>query len=128
MPDYVIRRLVAALNERDMPVKGHRILVLGLAYKKNTGDDRESPSTRIIELLELLKADVAVCDPHVDPDRSHAAGSAEYVELTVEQVRAADAVVVLVDHDAFDLDMVASEASYVLDTRRCTTGDAVEHL
>jgi len=128
MPDYVIRRLVAALNDRELPVKGRRILVLGLAYKQNTGDDRESPSARIVELLELLQADIAVCDPHVDPRRSHAAGSAEYVALTVEEVRAADAVLILVDHDAFDLDMVAAEATYVLDTRRCAAGPRVEHL
>jgi UDP-N-acetyl-D-glucosamine dehydrogenase len=128
MPDYVIRRLVAALNERELSVKGRRVLVLGLAYKKNTGDDRESPSTRVVELLSQLKADVAVCDPHVDPARSHAAGTAEHVELTVEEVRRADAVVVLVDHDDFDLDMVVREASYVLDTRRCTAGPTVEHL
>jgi UDP-N-acetyl-D-glucosamine dehydrogenase len=111
-----------------MPVKGRRILVLGLAYKKNTGDDRESPSTRIIELLELLKADIAVCDPHVDPARSHAAGSAVHVELTADEVRKADAVLVLVDHDRFDLEMVANEATFVLDTRRCMTGETVEHL
>lgn len=128
MPDYVIRRLVAALNELELPVKGRRVLVLGLAYKKNTGDDRESPSTKVIELLSQLKADVAVCDPHVDPARSHAAGTAEHVELTVDEVRRADAVVVLVDHDDFDLEMVAREASYVLDTRRCTSGPTVEHL
>ncbi|HRW37454.1 MAG TPA: nucleotide sugar dehydrogenase [Aquihabitans sp.] len=128
MPDYVIRRLVAALNDRELPVKGRRILVLGLAYKKNTGDDRESPSTRVIELLELLQADVAVCDPHVDPARSHAMGGAEMVELSVDELRRADAVVILVDHDEFDLDVVASEATYVLDTRRCASGPSVEHL
>lgn len=128
MPDYVIRRLVAALNERDQPMKGRRVLVLGLAYKRNTGDDRESPSTRIIELLTQLKAEVVVCDPHVDPGRSHASGDAAQVELTAEEVRRADAVLVLVDHDAFDLAMVSREASYVLDTRRCVQGPTVEHL
>ena len=128
MPDYVIRRLVAALNDRGLPVKDRRVLVLGLAYKKNTGDDRESPSTRIIELLELLQADIAVCDPHVDPARSHAAGSATMVELTEDEVRKADAVLLLVDHDDFDLDMVARTAGYVLDTRRRIEGPGVEHL
>ena len=128
MPDYVIRRLVAALNDRELSVKGRRILVLGLAYKKNTGDDRESPSTRVIELLSQLQAEIAVCDPHVDPARSHAAGSAEHVELTADEVRRADAVIVLVDHDDFDLDMVGREASYILDTRRCMTGATVEFL
>ncbi|WP_421119128.1 nucleotide sugar dehydrogenase [Aquihabitans daechungensis] len=128
MPDYVIRRLVASLNDRELSVKGRRVLVLGLAYKKNTGDDRESPSTRVIELLSELQADLAVCDPHVDPERSHAAGGAEHVELTEAEVAKADAVVILVDHDAFDLDMVTRTASYVLDTRRCIDGPAVEHL
>ena len=128
MPDYVVRRLVAALNERELPVKGRRILVLGLAYKRNTGDDRESPSTRIIELLTDLKADIAVCDPHVDPERSHATASAERVELTAQELEAADAVILLVDHDRFDLDLVMAHASYVLDTRRCLTGPNVEFL
>ncbi len=128
MPDYVIRRLVAAMNDREMSVKGRRVLVLGLAYKKNTGDDRESPSTRVVELLSDLQADLAVCDPHVDPSRSHAAGTAEHVELTEAEVAKADAVVVLVDHDDFDLEMVARTGSYVLDTRRCTAGPNVEWL
>jgi UDP-N-acetyl-D-mannosaminuronate dehydrogenase len=102
--------------------------VLGLAYKKNTGDDRESPSTRVVELLSELQADLAVCDPHVDPARSHAAGTAEHVELTEAEVARADAIVVLVDHDAFDLDLVARCGTYVLDTRRCIEGPTVEHL
>lgn len=128
MPDYVVRRVVAALNERDQAVKGRRILILGLAYKRNTGDDRESPSTRIIELLTELKADVAVADPHVDPARSHGSAGATRVELTEDEVRKADAVIALVDHDAFDLDMVAREARYVFDARRCLSGPNVEHL
>ena len=128
MPDYVVRRLAAALNSRELPVKGRRILVAGVAYKKNTGDDRESPSSRVIELLRQLEAEVVVCDPHVDPDRSHATEGATWVELSAEELRRADAVVLLVDHDAFDLDLVAREAAYVLDTRRCIEGPTVEHL
>jgi UDP-N-acetyl-D-glucosamine dehydrogenase len=128
MPDYVVRRLITALNARELPLKGRRILVLGLAYKRNTGDDRESPSTRILELLQQLEADVCVCDPHVDPARSHATAGATRVEFGAEELRKADAVVVLVDHDAFDLDLVAKEAGYVLDTRRCVFGENIEHL
>lgn len=126
MPDYVVRRIAAALNARELPVKGRRILVLGLAYKRNTGDDRESPSTRVLQLLTQLEADVAVADPHVDPARSHA-GDAERVELTEAEVARADAVVILVDHDDFDLDLVKDHA-LVLDTRRCIEGPNVEHL
>ena len=128
MPDYVAGRLAAALNERELAVKNRRILILGLAYKRNTGDDRESPSTSVIEQLLQRQADVAVCDPHVDPGRSHATSTASRVELTAHEVRRADAAVVLVDHDSFDLDLVAREASYVLDTRGCMTGPTVERL
>jgi nucleotide sugar dehydrogenase len=127
MPTYVVSRLVEALNERSLPVRGRRILLLGLAYKRNTGDDRESPSTRVIQLLTLLEAEVVVADPHVDPARSHAAGDAERVELTAEEVARADAVLVLVDHDEFDLDLVRDHP-LVLDTRRCIEGPNVEHL
>lgn len=128
MPDYVVRRIAAALNTHELPVKGRRILVAGVAYKRNTGDDRESPSRRIIELLQQLEADVVVADPHVDPARSHATEGATWVELTAEEIRRADAVVILVDHDAFDLDLIAAEGRYVLDTRRCVSGATVEHL
>jgi UDP-N-acetyl-D-glucosamine dehydrogenase len=128
MPDYVVRRLAAGLNHREQPVKGRRILVAGVAYKRNTGDDRESPSSRVIELLMDMEADVVVCDPHVDPERSYATDGATWVELTAEEIRKADAVVVLVDHDEFDLDLLATEGAYVLDTRRCMQGPTVEHL
>lgn len=128
MPDYVVRRLSAGLNQRELSVKGRRILVAGVAYKRNTGDDRESPSSRVIELLQELQADVVVCDPHVDPERSHATAGATWVDLTAEEIRKADAVVLLVDHDEFDLALLAEEATYVLDTRRCMQGPTVEHL
>ena len=127
MPDYVVRRIAAALNQQELSVKGRRILVLGLSYKRNTGDDRESPSTRVIELLTQLEARVAVADPYVDPDRSHASGDAERVELTAAEVARADAVVILVDHDRFDLDLV-KDHPLVLDTRRCVEGPNVEYL
>jgi UDP-N-acetyl-D-mannosaminuronate dehydrogenase len=104
------------------------VLVAGVAYKRNTGDDRESPSSRVIELLMDLEAEVVVCDPHVDPERSYATDGATWVELTAAEIRKADAVVVLVDHDEFDLDLLATEGAYVLDTRRCMQGPTVEHL
>src|SRR5687767_7645022 len=99
MPDYVVRRLTVMLNDRGLAVRGRRILLLGLAYKRNTGDARESPSTPLARLLLGLGADVAAVDPHVsdhgvDPRISR-------VDLTAEEVSAADAVVILVDHDDF---------------------------
>ncbi|MGR7001037.1 nucleotide sugar dehydrogenase [Yinghuangia aomiensis] len=117
MPDYVIRRLTASFNARRRSVNGSHVLLLGLAYKKNTGDARESPSTRIAQLLLDLGAEVSAVDPHVGLGQRVDARLTR-VDLTAEAVQAADAVVVLVDHDDLDLDLVREHAAYVLDCRR----------
>ncbi|MEU8137984.1 nucleotide sugar dehydrogenase [Streptodolium elevatio] len=117
MPDYVVRRLTAAFNARQRSVNGSRVLLLGLAYKKNTGDARESPSTRIARLLLDLGAEVSAVDPHVDLAQRVDARLVR-VELTAEAVAAADAVVLLVDHDDLDLALVREHAAYILDCRR----------
>ncbi|MYS80077.1 nucleotide sugar dehydrogenase [Embleya scabrispora] len=116
MPDYVIRRLTAAFNTRRRSVNGSRVLLVGLAYKKNTGDARESPSTHVARLLLNLGAEVTAVDPHVDLAQVVDA-RLRRVELTAATVAAADAVVLLVDHDDVDLDLLRA-ADYVLDCRR----------
>jgi len=126
MPAYVIQRLSRALNAREQPIRGRRVLLLGLAYKPNTGDARESPAVAVAERLIALGANVHAVDPHVageglDP-------SITLVELTAEEVASADAVVMLTHHDAFDLDLVTRHARYVLDTRRCIAGAQIEYL
>ncbi|CAN5806017.1 nucleotide sugar dehydrogenase [soil metagenome] len=126
MPDYVVRRLGAALNRQRQAVNGSRILLLGLAYKRNTSDARESPALVVAERLLALGAQVCAADPHVAV--GHVDVRVERVELCAEELAAADAVVVLVDHDAFDFDAVASGARYVLDTRHCLEGERIEHL
>ena len=126
MPDYVIRRLVVALNEKKRSMNGSRILVLGLAYKKNTGDARESPSTRIVDLLLGMGCDVRVADPHVA--LSSVRPEVMQVELSHDELQAADAVVLLVDHDAFDYNLIASSSRFVLDTRKRVTSGSVEYL
>jgi UDP-N-acetyl-D-glucosamine dehydrogenase len=126
MPDYVVRRLTSALNQRGLPVKGQRILLLGLAYKRNTGDARESPSRRIADLLVAGGAEVLVADPHVD-DR-HLPDGVARADATAEVAGTCTAVVLLVDHDNFDLDAIASAAPYLLDTRHRVSGPGVEHL
>jgi UDP-N-acetyl-D-glucosamine dehydrogenase len=126
MPGYVVTRLIQALNSREQPVRGRRILLLGLAYKPNTGDARESPAVVVAERLAALGARVRAVDPHVDDERI--APAISRADLTVEELTAADAVVVLTHHDAFDLDLVVQHAPYVLDTRHCLTGAQVEHL
>jgi UDP-N-acetyl-D-glucosamine dehydrogenase len=127
MPDYVVRRLTEALNRRRRAVNGSRVLLLGLSYKANTGDDRESPAVVIAERLLGLGAEVRVADPHVIQD--HIDGHVERVDLSADEVAGADAVILLTDHDAFDLELVRTNARYVLDTRhRIPAGDAVEYL
>jgi UDP-N-acetyl-D-glucosamine dehydrogenase len=125
MPDYVVRRLINALNRQQRSVSGSRILLLGLAYKKNTGDARESPAVRVVQLLRQMGAEVRVADPHV-VEAVHGASDLTMVTLTAEELRSADAVVLLADHDAFDYDLIGSEARYVLDTRRRLRGPSVE--
>ncbi len=127
MPDYVVRRLVVALNHRSKPVKNSRILLLGLSYKKNTGDARESPSHILVRQLANLGAHVRAADPHVV--EVHAPPGIPRVELTAEELAAADAVVLVVDHDAFDLEAVVAHSRYVLDCRRVLpAADHVERL
>jgi UDP-N-acetyl-D-glucosamine dehydrogenase len=128
MPDYVVRRLTAAFNEQRKSVNGSKVLLLGLAYKKNTGDARESPSVHVARLLLALGAEVSAVDPHVDPGQALDT-RLRRVELTEENVRDSDAVVVLVDHDDTDFELVRAHATYVLDTRNILTrGGNVEVL
>ena len=126
MPDYVVRRLMSALNQRKLALNGSRILLLGLAYKKNTGDARESPARVIAERLLALGAEVHAADPHLVTESID--GRIALVEATVDEARAADAVLLLVDHDAFDLGAIVAAAPYVLDTRHCIAGPNVEYL
>jgi UDP-N-acetyl-D-glucosamine dehydrogenase len=127
MPDYVVRRLMMAFNARSRPVNGSRILLLGLAYKKNTGDARESPAVRVAQLLKAMGADVRAADPHV-VETAVVDTVVARVEPTPEEIARADAVVLLTDHDAFDVGDISKHASYVLDCRRVLAGENVETL
>jgi nucleotide sugar dehydrogenase len=126
MPEHVVQRLMAGLNTRRKPVNGSRILLLGLAYKKNVGDCRESPAILVAEALRKLGADVRAVEPYAEA--AHLPAGVTVVELTAEEVAAADAVVVLTDHDVFDYKMVGASGSYVFDTRNQCRGENVERL
>jgi len=126
MPAYVVRRLVVALNQRSLAVRGRQILLLGLSYKKNTGDPREAPSKVVAKQLFALGATLHAVDPFVDAGQLPE--GVELVQLSAEEVAAADAVVLLVDHDGIDYDLVVANAPYILDCRHHLTGDNVEHL
>jgi UDP-N-acetyl-D-glucosamine dehydrogenase len=127
MPDYVARRLMLAFNKRGRPVSGSRVLLLGLAYKKNTGDARESPAIRVAQLLKDMGADVRAADPHV-VETGAVDAVVECVQPTPEEISRADAVVLLTDHDAFSIDEISRHASYLLDCRHVAAGDNVEML
>ncbi len=127
MPDHVVDRVGAALAERGTTVAGRRILLLGVAYKQETGDAREAPTTRVAELLLARGATVVAADPWVL--RAAFPPDVEPVDATIEELQAADAVVVLVGHAAFDLEAVVRHARYVLDCRNVLPGGAnVERL
>ncbi len=126
MPAHVVNRISSILNEKQMAVSGSRILVLGLSYKKNTGDMRESPSFAVCSSLQRLGAHVRVADSWVP---TYHDVPWDRVELTDEEIGGADLVVIVTDHDDVDYERVAKLARLVFDTRRRTPpGSTVTHL
>ncbi|MGW6603110.1 nucleotide sugar dehydrogenase [Streptomyces sp. NPDC055036] len=127
MPDYVVRRLTEALDKRGMPVSGSRILLLGLTYKINATDLRESPSARVAELLVSLGAQVRGADPNI-PDGDDTKLNVPLVDANAEEIATSDAVVLLMDHARFDLALIEKHAPYVFDCRHRLSGPNVETL
>ena len=124
---WSLTSLASSTNRNALPVRGRRVLLLGLAYKRNTGDARESPSRTVAEQLLALGAKVCIADDHVRDEQIPA--GAERVTCTAEELAGADAVVLLVDHDHFDRNLVQEHARYVLDTRAVLpAGPNVERL
>jgi UDP-N-acetyl-D-glucosamine dehydrogenase len=122
MPAYVIRRLEMELDQRFAKSLGSaRVLILGLAYKKNVSDIRESPSLALMELLEARGTVVDYCDPlvpFVPPTREHGKlAGRKSIALTGEALARYDAVLLAIDHDAFDYSLIADQAQLVIDTR-----------
>jgi UDP-N-acetyl-D-glucosamine dehydrogenase len=127
MPRYVVQRVVLGLNARGRAVNGSRLLLLGLAYKKNVGDLRESPASVVAGLLVRLGATVHAVEPHAGPG-AVTTDCVNLVDLTEAELAAADAVIVLADHDSFDYESVQRSARYVFDTRNRCAGANVETL
>jgi UDP-N-acetyl-D-glucosamine dehydrogenase len=126
MPKYIARRLMLAMNERCKPLKNARVLLLGLAYKENTGDARESPAVAVAKELVKLGCYVEAADSHVD--ERYTVPGVSRVDLEETCVASADAVVLLTAHDSFDYDHVLASANYILDTRGRLKGPNVEQL
>ncbi len=116
MPEYWVRRVQDALNAEAKPVKGSRVLVLGVAYKPDVSDLRESPALDILHLLQEKGADVVYHDPHV-PSIQHDGIAMTGVPALGPALDAADCVVIVTDHSAYDWADVAARAAVVVDTR-----------
>jgi UDP-N-acetyl-D-glucosamine dehydrogenase len=126
MPDWVVDKIADALNSRERSIKGSKILVLGIAYKKNVDDMRESPSVELMELLEAKGATIAYSDPWVPvfPKMREHFFDLSSVELTPESVARFDLVLISTNHDAFDFKMILQSAKLIVDTRGVYTEPA----
>jgi UDP-N-acetyl-D-glucosamine dehydrogenase len=119
MPYHVVFRILEALNRKGKSLNGARVLVLGVAYKKDVEDTRESPSLKIIQLLRKKGADVSYSDPFV-PRIRLASGDMESVELSGEYLASVDCVVIATDHSCYNMGEVVARAKLVVDTRGVT--------
>jgi UDP-N-acetyl-D-glucosamine dehydrogenase len=119
MPSYVVQKVGEALNSIGKAIKGSKILVLGLAYKKNVDDTRESPSLIIMDILMKMGADVQYSDPYLSetPKTRKYNFNLKNVELTPEYIRTFDVVVLSTDHDSFDYKLIKKEAKLIIDSR-----------
>jgi len=122
MPEYVVHRLMIALNDRGKALRGARVLVLGLAYKPDVDDLRESPSIMLIEKLRELGADVSYNDPYIPQthrQREHDLQMASQ-DLTEEALASQDAVLISTNHSDYDYAWIVRHARLVVDTRNAT--------
>ena len=123
MPHYVINRLAEFLNDAGKPINGSRICLIGMAYKKDVDDPRESPSFELLELLLQRGANVTYNDPHIPSlprMRHYDVPVMESTELTPEFLAAQDCVLIATDHSACDYDVIVEHAPLILDTRNAT--------
>ena len=123
MPEYVVNRLMEFLNEQSQSLRGSRICLLGMAYKKDVDDPRESPSFVLMDLLRERGVELTYNDPHIPslPDmRHHDVPDLTSTELTAEFLESQDCVLIATDHSAYDYDFIVKHARLVIDTRNAT--------
>jgi UDP-N-acetyl-D-glucosamine dehydrogenase len=123
MPAYVVQRIGDALNDRSKSIRGSKVAILGMAYKKDVDDPRESPSFELAELLLKKGADVSYNDPHIPalPKMRHYPDlHLESKELTPDYLAEQDCVLIATDHSAYDYSMIVRHSQLVVDTRNAT--------
>lgn len=124
MPYYVVQRVMEALNSRKKSINGSRILLLGMAYKKDVDDPRESPSFKLLELLQNKGAEVHYNDPHIpvlQPMRKYSF-SLKSTDLTAEILGAMDCLLLATEHSAYDYGFILEHADLIVDTRNAFKG------
>jgi UDP-N-acetyl-D-glucosamine dehydrogenase len=123
MPQYVIDRLAEALNDQGKPIKGSKILILGVAYKKDVDDPRESPSFELIKLLQSRGANISYNDPFI-PElpamRHYNLPPLSSEKLSPELLASQDCVLIATDHSQYDYDFIVTHSQLVVDTRNAT--------
>jgi UDP-N-acetyl-D-glucosamine dehydrogenase len=123
MPQYVVRRVMEGLNDASKPLRGSKVCVLGVAYKKDIDDPRESPSFVLMELLLAGGAILSYNDPHVPklPSMRHyKVPDLDSTPLTAEFLASQDCVLIATDHSAYDYDFIVRHSPLVVDTRNAT--------
>jgi len=127
MPTHVVQRVVKQLNNRGLALSNAEVLVLGVAYKPDVSDTRESPAIDIIDQLVEWDASVTYHDPYV-PELTVPCGQYESVALTPERLAAADCVLIVTDHSDFDIGEIVKHSALVFDTRNATSGHEGEQI
>lgn len=119
MPSWVLKKIAKSLNQHEKSIKGSKILVLGISYKKNIDDMRESPSVFLMEKIRDEGAKLDYSDPHVlvFPKMREHSFDLKSVELTPDSIASYDCIVLTTDHDKFDYDMIQKNAKLIVDTR-----------
>jgi len=119
MPGYVVQKTTDALNNSGKPLKGCQVLVLGIAYKKNVDDMRESPSVELLEILQTKGAVVQYSDPFFPrfPRMRKCKFTLDSVPISAESLASFDAVILATDHDAFDYSLIEAYSQLLIDTR-----------
>jgi UDP-N-acetyl-D-glucosamine dehydrogenase len=119
MPEYVVEKLVLALNEKGKPIKGSKILILGVAYKRDVNDLRESPALDVLNLLKKRGARISYNDPYI-PEIDEEFLKLKSVKLTDKTIKSYDCVVIVTDHKCYDYAKICNNARLVFDTRNAT--------
>lgn len=127
MPDFVIDKLMKILNKFKKPLNGSKVLLLGVAYKKDIDDLRESPALKLLDILKREGAEVIYNDPYISTFK-HKGDTYSSQELTTEILKRADVVIIATNHSSYDFEDIVSNSQIVFDTRNATNGITAEKL